>query len=135
MGFKPGVSGNPAGRPKKLLRRVDEVLHERGIEPIAKVLGLLDQLSKLKPIIGPSPKHLKGASEKRSWQAARRAEHTEARLKQSLEIWLEVLPYVYAQPKELSGQLDLKLLEPFVIHRPGGETVEIGAKEPDDKAV
>lgn len=114
MGFKPGVSGNPAGRPKKLLRRVDEVLHERGIEPIAVVL---DHIAKLGKTRG------KGAA---------------AAKKEALQLWMELLPYCYARPKELTGQLDLKVLEPFVIHRPGGDKVEIGAKEteaPGDKAL
>ncbi len=44
MTFRPGISGNAAGRPKKLLKRPDEVLHEQGISPVAEILKLIPSL-------------------------------------------------------------------------------------------
>lgn len=82
MAFTAGISGNPAGRPKKLLKRVDEVLFERGIEPVAYVL---DRITKLERTRG-----------KRAFDAKL----------QALRFWMELLPYVYAKPKELSELAD-----------------------------
>lgn len=39
--FKPGQSGNLAGRPKKLVRRIEEVLHAAGIDPMQEVMKLI----------------------------------------------------------------------------------------------
>jgi hypothetical protein len=44
MTFRPGVSGNPLGRPRKLIKRPDEVLAEQGISPVSKILDLIPQL-------------------------------------------------------------------------------------------
>ncbi len=38
--FKPGVP-NGGGRPKKLIRRIEEVLHSKGIDPIEEILKLI----------------------------------------------------------------------------------------------
>jgi hypothetical protein len=82
MRFQPGVSGNPQGRPKKLLKRVDEILSERGLEPLAEVLDRIARLEKTKG---------KGASVAKM---------------QALRLWVELLPYVYARPKELPEVID-----------------------------
>jgi hypothetical protein len=42
--FKPGQSGNPAGRPKKLLTRIDEKCHELGLHPFDEIMKLLPDL-------------------------------------------------------------------------------------------
>lgn len=42
--WKPGQSGNPGGRQKRLFPRVDEMLKQHGKEPIAELLKLLPQL-------------------------------------------------------------------------------------------
>lgn len=42
--WKPGESGNPSGRPKRLLLRVDEILHKAGKHPVAEILKLLPEL-------------------------------------------------------------------------------------------
>ncbi len=39
--WKPGVSGNPNGRPRKLVPRPDETLHARGISPVEEILKLI----------------------------------------------------------------------------------------------
>ena len=77
MRFQPGVSGNPQGRPKKLLKRVDEILSERGLEPLAEVL---DRIAKLERTRGKKASAAKA---------------------QALRLWMELLPYVYARPKDL----------------------------------
>lgn len=100
MAFKPGQSGNPLGRPKKLLKRVDEVLHERGIEPVAEVLKILDKLKRQRPIVGPAPERCKTEPEKRAWKAAQKAMHSEQIQERCLDIWLELLPYVYPRVRE-----------------------------------
>lgn len=44
--FKPGVSGNPAGRPKKLLLRIDEMCKKDNVHPyteLMKLMPLLDE--------------------------------------------------------------------------------------------
>lgn len=82
MRFQPGVSGNPQGRPKKLLKRVDEILSERGIEPLAEVL---DRIARLERTTG------KGAAVAKM---------------QALRLWMELLPYVYARPKDLPELVD-----------------------------
>lgn len=40
------MSGNPKGRPRKLLRRPDEELHEQGISPVSEILKLIPELRK-----------------------------------------------------------------------------------------
>lgn len=65
--WQPGQSGNPAGRPRKLLHRVDEILSKAGLHPVTELLKLLDEL---KP-------------------------------RDKAEIWLQLLSYVQAKPKEL----------------------------------
>lgn len=42
--FKPGHK-SVGGRPKKLLRRVDEVLHAHGLDPVEEILKLLQNES------------------------------------------------------------------------------------------
>jgi len=42
--FQPGQTGNPGGRPRKLLKRVDEILHEAGIHPAIELMKLMPQL-------------------------------------------------------------------------------------------
>lgn len=42
--WKPGTSGNPGGRPKRILPRVDEVLKREGKEPIKELLALMPSL-------------------------------------------------------------------------------------------
>ncbi len=44
MTFRPGVSGNPSGRPKKLLKRPAELLAENRLHPITELLKLLPEL-------------------------------------------------------------------------------------------
>lgn len=42
--WKPGQSGNPKGRPKKLIPRVDEILAKQKINPVDEILALMPQL-------------------------------------------------------------------------------------------
>lgn len=44
--WQPGVSGNPGGKPKRLLPRVDEILYKAGLNPT-------DELMKLMPTLRP----------------------------------------------------------------------------------
>jgi len=41
--FKPGQSGNPAGRPKKILARVDELCHQAGVHPFTELMKILKE--------------------------------------------------------------------------------------------
>lgn len=42
--WQPGSSGNPSGRAKKLINRVDEVLFKHGKHPIEELLKLIPEL-------------------------------------------------------------------------------------------
>ncbi len=42
--WKPGESGNPSGRPKRIFPRPDQILKEMGLEPIAELMKLLPNL-------------------------------------------------------------------------------------------
>lgn len=42
--WRPGQSGNPNGRPKRLFPRVDQLLKDAGLEPIAELMKLLPKL-------------------------------------------------------------------------------------------
>ena len=42
--WKPGQSGNPSGRPKRILPRIDEVLKAKSLEPLDELLKLLPDL-------------------------------------------------------------------------------------------
>lgn len=67
MTFKRGISGNPAGRPRKLMKRPDEILAEQSLSPIHEILKLL-------PDLRPNEK---------------------------LKVWLELLSYCHAKPREI----------------------------------
>ncbi len=43
--WQPGQSGNPGGKPKRIFPRVDQLLKEAGLEPIAELVKLLPRLS------------------------------------------------------------------------------------------
>jgi hypothetical protein len=66
--FKPGQSGNPGGRPKKLLKRVDEMCHADGKHPYTELMRLLPELKE----------------------------------REQAEIWLQLLSYCQARPKQLT---------------------------------
>lgn len=70
--WKPGQSGNPSGRPKRILPRVDEVLKQEGKEPIKELLALMPSLKpreqmqlwlELLPYIHSKPKPLEEPEE------------------------------------------------------------------------
>lgn len=42
--FKPGQSGNPSGRPKRLLPRIDEMMHKDGKHPYTELMRLIPKL-------------------------------------------------------------------------------------------
>lgn len=42
--WAPGQTGNPGGRPKRIFPRVDQLLKDAGLEPIAELLKLLPKL-------------------------------------------------------------------------------------------
>lgn len=42
--FKPGQSGNPSGRPRSRLDRVDQVLEAAGKHPVKELLKLIPEL-------------------------------------------------------------------------------------------
>lgn len=42
--FQPGQSGNPGGRGKRILPRIDEILKANNLEPITELLKLLPNL-------------------------------------------------------------------------------------------
>ncbi len=68
--FKPGQSGNPSGRPKKLLARVDEMCAAEGKHPYSELMNILPEL---KP-------------------------------REQAEVWLALLSYCQAKPKEEAKQ-------------------------------
>lgn len=100
MAFAPGRSGNPQGRPRKLLKRVDEILSERGLEPLAEVLAMVEDLKRVRVPKAEAPKTMTPA-EKRAWQLERKRRAQAVADERRLKLWLELLPYVYARPKEL----------------------------------
>ena len=72
MAFQPGISGNPAGKPKgcrNKLKRVAAVFEELGINPLAKMLERLNKV---------------------------------ADDKEATKLWLEVMTFVYPRIKESS---------------------------------
>lgn len=46
MAWKPGESGNPHGRPKKLLPRVEETLAKHKFDPVEYILSKLPLIEK-----------------------------------------------------------------------------------------
>jgi hypothetical protein len=70
--WKPGQSGNPGGRPKKLITRVDEILHGLKLNPTTELIALIPQL---KP-------------------------------REQAEIWMELLSYCQAKPKQIEIVVD-----------------------------
>jgi len=42
--IQPGPNRQSRGRPRKLLKRVDEILHEAGIHPAIELMKLMPQL-------------------------------------------------------------------------------------------
>ncbi len=42
--WKPGQSGNPGGKRKRVFPHVDEILHAAGVEPVKEILALLPNL-------------------------------------------------------------------------------------------
>ena len=64
--FQPGQSGNPGGKAKQPLKRVDAMLAELGKHPITELLALLPDL----------------------------------RTREQAEVWMTILSYTHAKPKE-----------------------------------
>lgn len=65
--WKPGQSGNPGGKRKKIFPYVDEILKAAGLEPIQEIIKRLPQLND----------------------------------RDQVNVWLELLPYVHAKPKQI----------------------------------
>ncbi len=42
--WKPGQTGNPTGRPRKLLKRIDEMFFADGIHPYTELMKLMPDL-------------------------------------------------------------------------------------------
>lgn len=42
--WKPGQTGNPNGRPRKLLKRIDEMLFADGLHPYTELMKLMPDL-------------------------------------------------------------------------------------------
>jgi hypothetical protein len=42
--FPAGQSGNPSGRPKRILPRIDEILKSKNLEPLHELLQVLPNL-------------------------------------------------------------------------------------------
>lgn len=42
--FKPGISGNPSGRPRRKIPRPDDELHALGLSPVKEILKLIPNL-------------------------------------------------------------------------------------------
>ena len=84
------------------MKRVDEVLSERRIEPIAEVLRLLDALRRQRFKAKRPSRDLTPAQAAafREREAAAVARLRAANRDDQLRVWMEILPYVYARPRE-----------------------------------